>query len=98
MGLLQVIKLHLISNPADLGGGAAFVVPDVLIRRHASNAPTEPMDRAVTPDGVIRNGLAHGTLTDHGSDLSSTRFSSPLIGGAGSLGLSRFGRLARRTS
>lgn len=72
MGLPGNVRLHLIPEPADLGGGTAFVVPAVLTRRHASGDPTETMDRAATPEGAIRIGLAHGSVTNFGSDLGST--------------------------
>ena len=72
MGLPDNIRLHLAPEPAALGDGAAFVVPAVLTRRHAADDPTEPMDRAATPDGIIRIGLAHGSLTNFGSDPGTT--------------------------
>ena len=72
MGLPDNVHLHLTPEPADLGDGAAFLVPTVLTRRHATSDPTEAMDRAVTPDGAIRIGLAHGSLTNFGSDPGST--------------------------
>ena len=72
MGLPNNIRLHLAPEPAPLGDGTAFVVPAVLTRRHVAGDPTEPMDRAITPDGAIRIGLAHGSLTDFGSDSGTT--------------------------
>ena len=72
MGLPDNVRLHLTPEPADLGDGTAFVVPAVLTRRHAADDPTEPMDQAVTPEGAIRIGLAHGSLTNFGSDPGAT--------------------------
>ena len=72
MGLPDNVNVHLTSEPADLGDGTAFLLPAVLTRRHAAGDPTEAMDRAATPDGVIRIGLAHGSLTNFGSDPGST--------------------------
>ena len=72
MGLPDNVKLHLTPEPADLGDGTAFLLPAVLTRRHATDDPTEPMDRAVTPDGAIRIGLAHGSVTNFGSDPGAT--------------------------
>jgi DNA repair exonuclease SbcCD nuclease subunit len=66
MGLPGNVRLHLTPEPADLGDGSAFLVPAVLTRRHAAGDPTEAIDRAVTPDGAIRIGLAHGSLTNSG--------------------------------
>ena len=66
------VRLHLTPEPADLADGTAFVVPAVLTRRHAAGDPTEPMDRAATPEGAIRIGLAHGSVTNFGSTPGST--------------------------
>ena len=72
MDLPGNVRLHLTPEPADLGDGTAFVVPAVLTRRHAAGDLTEPMDRAATPEGAIRIGLAHGSVTNFGSDPGST--------------------------
>lgn len=72
MDLPGNVRLHLTPEPADLGGGTAFVVPAVLTRRHAAGDPTEAMNRAATPEGAIRIGLAHGSVTSFGPDPGST--------------------------
>ena len=72
MGLPENVVPHLTPEPADLGGGCAFVVPAILTRRHAAGDPTEAMDHAPTPDGAIRIGLAHGSLTSFGSEPGDT--------------------------
>lgn len=72
MGLPDNVWLHLAPEPADLGDGTAYVVPAVLTRRHAAGDPTEVMDRAATPEGAIRIGLAHGSLTNFGSEPGAT--------------------------
>ena len=71
-GLPENVVLHLTSEPAPLGDGTAWVVPAVLTRRHAAGDPTEGMDTASTPDGALRIGLAHGSLTSFGSEPGST--------------------------
>jgi hypothetical protein len=72
MGLPDNVHLHLAPEPADLGDGSAYVVPAVLTRRHAAGDPTGAMDRTPTPEGAIRIGLAHGSLTNFGSDPGAT--------------------------
>jgi len=71
-GLPDNVHLHLTPDPVAIAGGVAWVLPGVLTRRHAAADPTEPMDAAVTPEGAIRIGLAHGSITSFGSDEAST--------------------------
>ena len=66
------IHLHISAEPAPLADGAAWLLPGVLTRRHAASDPTETMDTAATPEGAIRLGLAHGSITSFGTDPSST--------------------------
>jgi len=66
------IHLHLAPEPVAIAGAAAWLVPAVLTRRHAADDPTEAMDTATTPEGVIRVGLAHGSIRSFGTDESST--------------------------
>jgi DNA repair exonuclease SbcCD nuclease subunit len=66
------IHLHLAPEPVAIAGAAAWLVPAVLTRRHAAADPTEAMDTATTPEGVIRVGLAHGSIRSFGTDESST--------------------------
>ena len=66
------IHLHLVPEPVAIAGAAAWLVPAVLTRRHAAADPTEAMDTATTPEGVIRVGLAHGSIRSFGTDESST--------------------------
>ena len=44
----------------------------MLTRRHALGDPTESMDGLGTPEGAIRIGLAHGSVTSFGSDPDAT--------------------------
>ena len=70
LGLPGNIVLHLSPEPADIGG--AMLIPAVLTRRHAASDPTEAMDTAATPEGAVRIGLAHGSLTSFGSEPGDT--------------------------
>ncbi len=72
LGLPDNVIPHLSSEPMSLGDGMAFVVPAVLTRRHAVSDPTEDMDLVATPDGATRIDLAHGSLTNFGSDPGAT--------------------------
>ena len=71
-GLPDNIHLHLTPEPTAIAGGVAWLLPGVLTRRHAGADPTAPMDAAATPEGSIRIGLAHGSITNFGSDDAST--------------------------
>ena len=59
-------------TPLPLGGGRAVVLPAVLQRRHEIDDLTAWFDRAETPDGAIRIGLAHGSVTEFLPDSSGT--------------------------
>ncbi len=72
MGLPGNVVLHLSAEPAALGDGAGFLLPAVLNRRHAVGDPTETMDGMATPEGAVRIGLAHGSLTSFGSEPGDT--------------------------
>lgn len=71
-GLPENIRLHLTPAPVPLAGGAAWLLPGVLTRRHAASDPTAPMDEAPTPEGAPRIGLAHGSVTEFGTAPGST--------------------------
>jgi DNA repair exonuclease SbcCD nuclease subunit len=59
------VLLHRIPAPVALDpGGTAVLLPAPLHDRAQDLDPTAWMDRAPTPDGVIRIGLAHGPVTD----------------------------------
>jgi DNA repair exonuclease SbcCD nuclease subunit len=72
LGLPDNIVLHLSSEAAPVGEGTAWIVPAALARRHADGDPTESMDAAATPEDAIRIGLAHGSVTNFGSDPGAT--------------------------
>ncbi|MBE7618379.1 DNA repair exonuclease [Gluconacetobacter entanii] len=74
IGLPDNITAHLDGRPAPMDpAGAAWVIPGGLKRRHVATDPTADMDSAETPPGVIRVGLAHGSVRDFGSEEVQNR-------------------------
>ncbi len=51
-------------QPIELAGGRAIVLPAVLRHRHEIDDPTAWFDRAETPAGAVRVGLAHGSIPE----------------------------------
>jgi hypothetical protein len=70
-GLPDNVVVHLAPTPAALADGAAMLLPAPLERRRALADPTAWMDQAATPEGVIRIGLAHGSITAFGAEATS---------------------------
>jgi DNA repair exonuclease SbcCD nuclease subunit len=66
-GLPANVRVHLEAAPVALAEGAALL-PAPLARRRALADPTAWMDQASTPEGTIRIGLAHGSISAFGSD------------------------------
>jgi DNA repair exonuclease SbcCD nuclease subunit len=72
------IKIHLTPKPKPIANGDAWILPAPLQRRHSTQDLTAYMNDAVTPDGVIRVGLAHGSITTFSSDeTANTNYISP---------------------
>ncbi len=67
IGLPPNVQLHLTPEPATLGT-EAVLFPAPLRRRSEPTDLTEWMDRAESAPGLIRLGLAHGSVTGFGSD------------------------------
>ena len=68
-------NVHLALEPETLlplAGGQAIVLPAVLQRRHEIDDLTAWFDRAETPEGAIRIGLAHGSVPEFLPDSSGT--------------------------
>ncbi len=61
------VSLHTTSEPTPLDAGGAWLLPAPLQYRAAAD-PTEWMNRAATPEGALRIGLAHGSVATFGSD------------------------------
>ena len=73
-------------RPLLLEGGALAILPAVLERRHEADDPTAWFDRAQTPAGAVRVGLAHGSVKERLPDASEA--SNPIAAGrAGTAGL-----------
>jgi DNA repair exonuclease SbcCD nuclease subunit len=65
-GLPENVRVHTASVPAELMPGV-IVLPAPLVSKSTSRDPTEWMDAAETPSGVLRIGLAHGSVQGFGS-------------------------------
>jgi Calcineurin-like phosphoesterase len=66
-GLPANVRVHLEPAPVALEDGA-MLLPAPLARRRELADPTAWMDQAPTPEGTIRVGLAHGSISAFGSD------------------------------
>jgi DNA repair exonuclease SbcCD nuclease subunit len=62
LGCPKNIHIALEPNPIILADGRLAVLPAVLRRRHEIEDLTAAWDAAATPDGVVRVGLAHGSV------------------------------------
>lgn len=67
-GLPDNVIIHVTSEPRVFESDGFAVLPAPLHYRHTLQDPTAYMDNASTPSGIIRIGLAHGTVTGFGSD------------------------------
>lgn len=67
-GVPDNVIVHLSSEPKVFESDGFAVLPAPLHYRRTLQDPTAYMDEAETPDGIIRIGLAHGTVTGFGSD------------------------------
>jgi DNA repair exonuclease SbcCD nuclease subunit len=78
-GLPDNIRLHLEPAPCPIGEGEAWLLPAPLRRRQTLLDPSAWMNQAETPDGAIRIGLAHGSVTRFGSaDRSQSNYIDPV--------------------
>lgn len=77
-GLPANVQAHLARAPVALEAGAALL-PAPLFHRHTLDDPTAWMDGAETADGVLRIGLAHGSVTGFGPEgVDQPNYISPL--------------------
>ena len=67
-GLPANVHVHTALEPAIFEDESFALLPAPLHHRRMLNDPTVYMDEADLPDGLIRVGLAHGTVTGFGSD------------------------------
>lgn len=66
-GLPENLRVHLEAAPCPIADGV-HLLPAPLERRYTLGDPTAWMDQAATPEGAVRIGLAHGSITAFGSD------------------------------
>lgn len=71
LGLPQHICLHLTAAPVAIEDGV-FLLPAPLTRKTEHDDVTAWMDSAPTPQGALRIGLAHGSITNFGSEGEAT--------------------------
>ena len=67
-GVPDNVHIHITSEPVTLEDNSAVLLPAPLFHRRTFNDPTEYMDDVEIPDGIVRIGLAHGTVVGFGSD------------------------------
>jgi len=67
-GVPANVHIHVAPEPALYEEDSLALLPAPLFHRRALGDPTEYMDGAELPEGFIRVGLAHGTITGFGSD------------------------------
>lgn len=67
-GVPDNVIVHVDSEPRIFESDGFAVLPAPLQYRRTLQDPTAYMDEADVPDGIIRIGLAHGTVTGFGSD------------------------------
>ena len=80
MKVPENVRIH--TNPgaveiADEAGARVFLLPAPLKQIASVDDLTSYMDREATPDGAIRIGVAHGSITGFGSEGDATNYVSP---------------------
>src|SRR5690606_32764521 len=69
-GLPNNVVVHVNGEPHAIANDGLAILPAPLHHRRTLRDATEYMDEAEVPDGMIRIGLAHGSITGFGSDDS----------------------------
>lgn len=72
MGLPKNVHVHITPEPVNLEREVAVLLPAPLFHRRTFDDPTAYMDYVELPAGVVRIGMAHGTVTGFGSDDRET--------------------------
>ena len=67
-GVPANVHVHVASEPAIYEEESLALLPAPLFHRRALGDPTAYMDEVELPGGLVRVGLAHGTVTGFGSD------------------------------
>lgn len=77
----QNVQLHVRPGAvaiADDDGTPVYLLPAPLLHRSSADDLTAYMDNAVTPEGAIRIGLAHGSIQGFGSEGDASNYVDPL--------------------
>jgi DNA repair exonuclease SbcCD nuclease subunit len=75
-GLPANVRTCLTPEPVEMAPGA-WLLPAPLMGKHTARDTTDWMDAAVTPEGAIRIGLAHGSIKDFGQRQESPNVIDP---------------------
>lgn len=67
-GLPDNVHIHVTAESTIFEGDSFALLPAPLHHRRTLDDPTAYMDELELPDGLVRIGLAHGTVTGFGSD------------------------------
>lgn len=67
-GVPDNVHIHIASQPAILEEHSLILLPAPLHHRRTLGDPTAYMDELDLPDGLVRVGLAHGSVTGFGSE------------------------------
>lgn len=67
-GVPDNVHIYVTPEPATLEADAAVLLPAPLYHRRTLDDPTAWMDEADLPGGLVRVGIAHGTVTGFGSE------------------------------
>ena len=67
-GLPENVNVHISPEPVVLRDETVVLLPAPLFHRRTLDDPTAYMDTVDCPEGLIRVGLAHGTIKGFGSD------------------------------
>ena len=67
-GVPDNVRIHVEPEPAVFDQEGLAILPAPLFYRRTLQDPTSYMDEVDLPEGLVRIGLAHGTITGFGSD------------------------------
>jgi DNA repair exonuclease SbcCD nuclease subunit len=76
-GLPDNVRIHTAREPVTVDDGSFVLVPAPLQHRRTLQDPTAYMDNLDVPDGLVRIGLAHGSVTGFGSQEDKSNYIAP---------------------
>lgn len=76
IGLPENVQVHRDAAPVSLDD-RSWLLPAPLRQKHSTSDPTAWMDAASTPEGHLRIGLAHGSISDFGSSVTTPNLIAP---------------------